>query len=141
MLKIVYPICCGIDVHKTFVIACIASTNEVGITKYQSKRFSTFTKGLHDLMRYRFKLTNFGSSEKNRFQNCLTVSNIQLASVVTDTFGKSSMNIIEHILENPLDKNIDIASLIYGSLAKKIPELELAIDGVITETQAEKLKS
>ena len=49
MLKIVYPICCGIDVHKTFVIACIASTNEVGITKYQSKRFSTFTKGLREL--------------------------------------------------------------------------------------------
>ncbi|MFC4767326.1 hypothetical protein [Effusibacillus consociatus] len=25
-LKIVYPVCCGIDVHKTFVVACIAST-------------------------------------------------------------------------------------------------------------------
>ena len=26
-LKIVYKICCGIDVHKTFVVACIASTD------------------------------------------------------------------------------------------------------------------
>ena len=25
-LKIVYKICCGIDVHKTFVVTCIAST-------------------------------------------------------------------------------------------------------------------
>ena len=33
---------------------------------------------LRDLMRYRFKLTCFKSSEKNRLQNCLTVSNIQL---------------------------------------------------------------
>lgn len=90
--------------------------------------------------RYRFKLTNFASSEKNRFQNCLTVSNIQLASVVTDTFGKSSMNIIEHILDNPLDRNIDIPSLIHGSLTKKLPELELAVEGVITQTQAEKIK-
>lgn len=49
MLKIVYPVCCGIDVHKIFVIACIASTNEVGITNYQTKRFSTFTKGLKEL--------------------------------------------------------------------------------------------
>jgi transposase len=49
MFKIVYPTCCGIDVHKTFVIACIASTNEVGITSYQMKRFSTFTKGLREL--------------------------------------------------------------------------------------------
>ena len=33
-LKIVYKICCGIDVHKTFVVACIASTNDKGITSY-----------------------------------------------------------------------------------------------------------
>lgn len=223
MLKIVYPICCGIDVHKTFVVACIASTNEVGITTYQSHRFSTFTKGLRelsswlyensckdvcmestgkyyipvynileptcnltvahpkyvkairgkktdkkdakwiadlfkhdliagsfippldirqlrDLMRYHFKLTNFASSEKNRLQNCLTVSNIQLASVVSDTFGKSSMNIIERILDNPLETKFDIASLIHGSMLSKVPELELAVDGVITQEQADKIK-
>lgn len=52
---------------------------------------------LRDLMRYRFKLTNFMSSEKNRLQNCLTVSNIQLGNVVSDTFGKSSMNIINKL--------------------------------------------
>ena len=46
MLKIVYPICCGIDVHKGFIVACIASTNEQGVTTYQSKRFSTFTNDL-----------------------------------------------------------------------------------------------
>ena len=28
MLKIVYRVCCGMDVHKSFVVACIASTNE-----------------------------------------------------------------------------------------------------------------
>ena len=46
MLKIVYRICCGMDVHKSFVIACIASTNEQGVTTYKSKRFSTFTGDL-----------------------------------------------------------------------------------------------
>jgi hypothetical protein len=29
-LKIVYKICCGIDVHKSFIVACIASTNSMG---------------------------------------------------------------------------------------------------------------
>lgn len=58
---------------------------------------------LRDLMRYRYKLTCFMSSEKNRLQNCLTVSNIQLASVVSDTFGKSSQRILDKILENPQD--------------------------------------
>jgi len=37
---------------------------------------------LRDLMRYRVKLTNFKTSEKNKTQNCLTVSNIQLAIAV-----------------------------------------------------------
>lgn len=49
MLKIVYPICCGIDVHKDFVYACIATT-ENGVTTYKSQRFLTFTKGLCELL-------------------------------------------------------------------------------------------
>lgn len=69
------------------------------------------------------------SSEKNRLQNCLTVSNIQLGNVVSDTFGKSSIRILDKILENPLDTSFDIKPLIHGSMKAKIPELELAIDG------------
>lgn len=221
-LKIVYQICCGIDVHKTFVVACIASTNNT-ITTYKRHRFSTFTKGLNelsqwlcenncsdvcmestgkywipvfnvlettcnitlahpkyvkairgkktdkkdaqwiadlfkhdlvagsfmpplairqlrDLMRYRFKLTNFSSSEKNRFQNSLTVSNIQLGNVVSDTFGKSSMAIIEQLLNTPPDQPLDLPALIHGSMKKKIPELEMAVDGFITPEQAAKLR-
>jgi transposase len=49
MLKIVYPICCGIDVHKTFVVAAIAATDRENITTYKTKRFSTFTRDLRDL--------------------------------------------------------------------------------------------
>ena len=46
MLKIVYPICCGMDVHKDFLVACIASTNQQGVTSYKSRRFSAFTGDL-----------------------------------------------------------------------------------------------
>jgi transposase len=95
---------------------------------------------LRDLMRYRFKLTNFMSSEKNRLQNSLTVSNIQLGNVVSDTFGRSSMNIIDKLLENPLDTSFDVEPLVHGSMKQKIPELQLAIDGFITPEQAGKLK-
>lgn len=222
-LKIVYQTCCGIDVHKTFVVACIATTNSKGLTIYKSHRFSTYTKGLkelsqwlvnnkckdvcmestgkywipvfnvlettcnivlahpkyvkairgkktdkkdakwiadlfkhdlvagsfmppsdirqlRDLMRYRFKLTCFMSSEKNRLQNSLTVSNIQLGNIVSDTFGKSSQNILNKILEDPTDTSFDIEPLIHGSMIKKLPELELAVDGYITPEQAAKLK-
>lgn len=50
MPKIVYPICCGIDVHKSFVVACIAVTDEKLVTTYsKTKRFSTFTNDLRRL--------------------------------------------------------------------------------------------
>jgi hypothetical protein len=40
-LKIVYSDCCGIDVHKSFVVVCIAATHDKGITTYKKHRFST----------------------------------------------------------------------------------------------------
>ena len=45
---------------------------------------------------YRFKLICFKSSEKNRLQNCLTFSNIQLENIVLDTFGKSAQAMLEY---------------------------------------------
>jgi transposase len=41
-------------------------------------------RALRELARYRAKLVNMRSSEKNRYQNALTVSNIALASVLSD---------------------------------------------------------
>ena len=78
---------------------------------------------LRDLMRYRFKLTCFKSSEKNRLQNCLTVSNIQLGNVVSDTFGKSAQAILDKILENPEETSFDLEPLVFKSLKKKLPEM------------------
>ena len=40
MLKIVYPVCCGMDVHKNFLVACIASTDNYGVTSYNSELFA-----------------------------------------------------------------------------------------------------
>ena len=64
------------------------------------------------------------SSEKNRLQNRLTVSNIQLGTVVSDTFGKSSQKILDKILENPEDTSFDIEPLIHGTMKKKLPDLD-----------------
>ena len=73
-------------------------------------------------------------------QNCLTVSNIQLGNVVSDTFGKSAQAILDKLLENPADTSFDLEPLVYKSLKKKLPELRDAIDGYITPEQAGKLK-
>lgn len=81
---------------------------------------------------YRFKLTCFGSSEKTQIQNCLTASNIQLANVVSDTFGKSSMRIIDYLLEIPNDTDFDFVPLLRASMLHKVDDIRLALDGMIT---------
>ncbi|KGP75333.1 transposase [Desulfosporosinus sp. Tol-M] len=44
-MKIVYPICCGVDVHKTFLVATIITTQGI-IPSYKKKRFSTFNNSI-----------------------------------------------------------------------------------------------
>lgn len=48
-VEIIYPVCCGMDVHKSFIVACIAVTDEHSHTKHHMKRFSTFTGDLRRL--------------------------------------------------------------------------------------------
>jgi transposase len=49
-------------------------------------------------MRYQYKLNNFATGKKNRAQNCLTVSNIQLEHVFSYVFGKASSALKEQNL-------------------------------------------
>lgn len=94
---------------------------------------------IRDLMRYRFKLINFKTSEINRVQNSLTVSNIMISSVVSDKFGVSSMNIIQHILDNPDDTNFDVSSMLHGSMKHKTKTIVKSIQGNLTEPQTDKM--
>lgn len=48
-VKIVYPVCCGMDVHKSFIVACVAVTDAHSHTEHHIKRFSTFTGDLRRL--------------------------------------------------------------------------------------------
>lgn len=41
-MKLTYPVCCGVDVHKTFLVATIIKTDGL-VQKYYKKRFSTFS--------------------------------------------------------------------------------------------------
>jgi transposase len=220
-LKIVYQTCCGIDVHKSFVVACIAATDGKGVTSYKRRRFSTFTKDLRklaqwlsengcrdvciestgkywipiynvleptcnvvlahpkyvkairgkktdvrdakwiadifkhglvsgsfippfeirqlrDLMRYRVKLTNVSSGEKNRAQNCLTVSNIKLDDVFSDVFGKSASAITEQLMLHP-DGNFDATPFVSKRCKASPEKVQAAIDGLMCSEQIQKL--
>lgn len=221
-LKIVYPVCCGMDVHRDFLIGCIASTNSQGVTEYQSRRFSTYSGGLRnlrdwlsshncrdvcmestgkywfpihnileescnvvvshpkfvkaikgkktdkkdaqwiadlfkhdlvrgsfippkdirqlrDLCRYWCKLTAYMTGEKNRAQNCLTVSNFKLDDVFSNVFGKSASAITTQLLEHP-GKTFDVAPFVDGHCKTPIAQIQEAVDGSFSPEQAEKLK-
>jgi len=220
--KIFRKNCCGLDVHKTWIYACIGITDTNGRTEYKQARFSSFTKGLQDLadwlekyscievcmesagkywipvfnvlektcwvvlahpkytkpqkgnktdrkdakwicdlfmcdmikpsfippldirqlrdlMRYRMKLTNMLTGEKNRALNCLTVSNLKLDDVFSDVFGKSSRSIIQHILAHP-GEVFDVAPFVDKHCKHPIEEIQAAVDGAISHEQATKLK-
>jgi len=194
MFKIFRKNCCGLDVHKTWIYACIGITDTNGLTEYKQARFSSFSKGLKELaewlakysctevcmessgkywipvfnilekicfvtlahpkytkpqkgnktdrkdakwicdlfmcdmikpsfipspeirqlrnlIRYRTKLTNMLTSEKNRAQNCLTVSNLKLDDVFSDVFGKSSRSITNYMLDHP-GETFDVAPFV-----------------------------
>lgn len=95
---------------------------------------------LRDLMQYPTKITTFNTGEKNRAQNCLTVPNIQLASVVSDMFGKSASAITDHLLNFPDDKDFDFRPFLQKNLKNKADDTALAIDGNTTFEQREKMK-
>jgi hypothetical protein len=49
VMRIVYPTCCGVDVHKSFLVATIIKTEGI-MPLYSKKRFSTFN---NDLLRFK----------------------------------------------------------------------------------------
>ena len=56
-MKVVYSTCCGVDVHKTFLVATIIKTTKGVQPVYQKKRFSTFNSDIR-----RFKQWLLGNS-------------------------------------------------------------------------------
>ena len=220
--KIIRKNCCGLDVHKTWIYACIGITDPNGRTEYFEKRCSSFSKGLRDLsewlskhkckevcmestgkywipvfnilektcsvelahpkytkpqkgnktdrkdarwicdlfmcgmtkpsfippagirhlrdlVRYRFKLTCMLTGEKNRAQNCLTVSNLKLDEVFSDVFGKSSRSITEYMLAHT-GETFDVTPFVDPRCKTPVEEIQAAVDGAISPEQAIKLR-
>ena len=98
---------------------------------------------LREIARYRFKLVCMKSSEKNRIQNCMTVSNIGIASILSDPFSKTATQIISYLLENTSETINDkaVRKLIKKRATAKSDEIIEAIKGYNIETdQAKKLE-
>lgn len=87
---------------------------------------------LRDLCRYRKKLTEQASAEKNRIQKALEDANIKLASVATDIFGVSGRAMLDALLAGEMDP-AEMAELARGKLRHKIPQLADALEGEVSD--------
>ena len=225
-MKVTYQTCCGVDVHKSFLVATIVKTTGGIEPSYQKKRFSTFNNSIlefkqwlldnhcHDVCmestgkywvpvfnlledkinvvianpkwvkavkgnkddtkdskwigdlfrlglvkgsyipckkvrilreytRYRYKLVSCRSSEKNRYQNALTVCNVALDSIVSDIFGKSSTSIIDYLLEQSGTSinHEEIASKLLRSLKSKEDAVIESVEGYqMTDAQKYRMR-
>jgi len=87
---------------------------------------------LRDLTRYRKKLIEQITAEKNRIQKFLEDANIKLSSVATDIHGASGRAIINALLEGHTDP-AELAGLAKGVLRNKLKELEAALRGFLRD--------
>jgi transposase len=87
---------------------------------------------LRDLTRYRRKLVESRSAERNRLLKVLETANIKLSSVASDVFGVSGMLMLEKLAEGKATP-AEMAELAKGRLREKIAELEPALEGRMEE--------
>ena len=88
-MKVVYPICCGVDVHKTFLIGTVVSTADGIQPRYQKKRFSTYNS---DLRRF---------ADWLRLNNCLDVCMESTGKYWVPVFNILEQNGIRVTIANP----------------------------------------
>jgi transposase len=87
---------------------------------------------LRDLTRTRASLQQDHTAVANRMQKILEDANIKLASVATDWLGASGRAILSRMLDGEKDAG-KLADLCRGRLRDKIPEMELALEGRMSE--------
>src|SRR5215472_6889413 len=87
---------------------------------------------LRDLVRYRRKLVQTRSSERNRLLKLLETANIKLASVASNVFGVSGMLMLRALVAGATDAK-ELSALARGKLRKKAFDLALALEGRFEE--------
>lgn len=87
---------------------------------------------LRDLTRQQTKLVQHRNSVQNRMEKVLETANIKLGSVASDVLGASGRKIIEAMLGGEKDPVV-LAELAQKKLREKIPQLQRALAGELTE--------
>lgn len=94
---------------------------------------------LRNFTRYRKKIVEEITREKNRIIKLLEDANIKLASVLSDVYGKTGWNIIKKIASGESNPK-ELASELYGPIRKSPEEIERALNGRVTSQHREMMK-
>lgn len=88
-------------------------------------------RNLREILRYQIKLVAIRTSEKNRMQNCMTISRLRIDSVFKDPFGKSGTSILQYLLySDPADvSDKDILKLVAPQVKASNQEILDSIHG------------
>jgi transposase len=89
-------------------------------------------RALRDLVRYRRKLVESVTAERNRLTRLLETCNVKLASVASDVFGVSGRAMLLALIEGKSTPE-EMAALARGALRKKTERLALALRGQLEE--------
>ena len=87
---------------------------------------------LRELLRYRRKLVESQTAERNRLLKLLETANIKLASVASDVFGVSGRAMLRALIEGEASPEA-MADLARGQLRRKRADLILALEGRVEE--------
>lgn len=87
---------------------------------------------LRELLRYRHKVVQGRTAERNRLLKHLETAGVKLAGVATDVFGVSGILILHAVVEGTQSPQ-QMAQLAKGALRRKIPQLQTALDVSVEE--------
>ena len=88
---------------------------------------------LRDLTRYRKKLVQQVTADKNRFLKILEDCNIKLSMVLSNVFGVSGTKMISHILSVGSYRPEELMQYVHGKVKASRADIQEALTGYITD--------
>lgn len=85
-------------------------------------------RDLRDLTRYRKKLLQDATQEKNRIHKILQDANIKITTYISDIFGVSGRNIMESLMDGEVITVEKLNQMVKGKVKSKIPGLADALN-------------
>ncbi len=97
-------------------------------------------RDLRDQTRYRRKLIQQATSEKNRIHKILQDANIKLTTYLSDLFGVSGRALLDKLVDGEVLEETDVHALVKTQLKNKVKQLMEALNGQLRKHHREMIK-